>query len=372
MDVDAQLARLKADGNLRHIPEHDTPPGLVDLSSNDYLGLADDVSLREEFLASHPAADLMMTASASRLLAGRQDSFTALERLLSQSYGGRPVLLFNSGYHANTGLVSALAAGGKTLVIADKLVHASIIDGIRLSGAPFERFRHNDYNHLERLLLKHGAEYSDILLIVESVYSMDGDRAELARLAELRKAYPNIILYVDEAHAVGACGPAGLGCAAAEGVLDSVDVLVGTLGKALASSGAFAVLRPPLREFMINRARSLIFSTALPPALADWSAITWRCSLEADSRRLKLQELAARLAAILPGEAPSHIRPLIIGDASRAVELSRLLSADGFKVLPIRTPTVPPGTERLRFSLSASITAEQLDALASSLKSHIS
>lgn len=371
MDVDAQLARLKADGNLRHIPEHDASPGLVDLSSNDYLGLADDISLREEFLASHPAESLLMTASASRLLAGRQDSFTALERLLSQSYCGRQVLMFNSGYHANTGLVSALASGGKTLVIADKLVHASIIDGIRLSGARFERFRHNDYNHLEHILEKHAADYSDILLIVESVYSMDGDNASLARLAELRRHYPNIILYVDEAHAVGVCGPAGLGCAAAEGVLDSIDVLVGTLGKALASSGAFAVLKQPLREFMVNCARSIIFSTALPPALADWSALTWRRSLEADTERLKLRELAKKLASIIPGDAPSHIRPLIVGDANRAVELSRHLADDGFKVLPIRTPTVPPGTERLRFSLSASIGPDQLDSLAMSLKSHI-
>ncbi len=370
MDVDAQLARLKAEGNLRQIPEHDTPPGLVDLSSNDYLGLADDISLREEFLATHPASELLMTASASRLLAGRQESFTDLEQLLSESYGGRPVLMFNSGYHANTGLVSALAGGGNTMIIADKLVHASIIDGIRLSGAPFERFRHNDYKHLERLLQKHARNFADILLIVESVYSMDGDRADLGRLAELRNAYPNIILYVDEAHAVGVCGPAGLGCAAGEGVLDRVDILVGTLGKALASSGAFAVLRPPLRDYMVNRARSLIFSTALPPALADWSALTWRRSLESDTRRRKLQELAAKLAYILPGEAPSHIRPLIVGDASRAVELSRLLAADGFKVLPIRTPTVPPGTERLRFSLSASIDPEVLDKLEMALKRH--
>ncbi|MDE6287646.1 MAG: 8-amino-7-oxononanoate synthase [Muribaculaceae bacterium] len=369
MDVDAQLARLEADGNLRYIPEHNSPAELVDLSSNDYLGLAKDISLREEFLASHPAGNLLMTASASRLLAGHQESFTALERLLSQSYGGRPVLLFNSGYHANTGLVSALASGGKTLVIADKLVHASIIDGIRLSGAPFERFRHNDYNHLERLLQKHAANYSDILLIVESVYSMDGDRADLRRLVELRRDYPNIILYVDEAHAVGACGPAGLGCAAAEGVLDNVDILVGTLGKALASSGAFAVLKSRLREFMINRARSLIFSTALPPAVADWTMLTWRRSLEADSLRHKLHVLATKLAEIIPGDAPSHIRPLIVGDANRAVELSRHLADDGFKVLPIRTPTVPPGTERLRFSLSASIDPGRLDSLATSLKS---
>lgn len=364
MDVEAYLTSLAGAGNLRRIPEADDGPGTVDLSSNDYLGLADDIALRESFLATHDASSLMMTSSASRLLSGRQSSFTALERLLSESYGGRAALIFNSGYHANTGLVSAVASTPSTLIIADKLVHASVIDGIKLSGAPFERFRHNDYTHLERILERKASSFATVLIIVESIYSMDGDRAPLKPLTELKRRYPHIILYIDEAHAVGATGPAGLGCAAAEGVLGDVDILVGTLGKALASSGAFAILDRSMREFMVNRARSLIFSTALPPAVAEWSALTWRASLAGDTRRDRLTVLAASLAKIIPGGEPSHIRPLVLGDPMRATALSQKLRREGFKVLPIRTPTVPPGTERLRFSLSASVAPAALDRLA--------
>ena len=361
MDTQAVLNGLRDAGNFRAIPPS-TPPGTVDLSSNDYLGLADDLALRERFLESHPAGSLFMTSSASRLLAGRQEAYTRLERLLSDSYGGRDALLFNSGYHANTGLVSALA-DKHTLVVADRLVHASIIDGIRLSGAPMERFRHNDYDHLERILAAKAAPYADVLIIAESIYSMDGDSADLRRLADIRRRTPRARLYIDEAHAVGASGPAGLGLAAAAGVLPDVDILVGTMGKALASSGAFAILAPGLRDFMVNRSRSLIFSTALPPACADWSALTWRESLAADWRRARLGAVSRALAEIISGGVPSHIRPYMTGDAALAVQLSARLLECGFKVLPIRTPTVPPGTERLRFSLSASLTPADIAPL---------
>ena len=363
MDVNATLAAIRAAGNFRAIPTEDGGGG-VDLSSNDYLGFGADALLRERFFAAQRPQDLLMSASASRLLAQYQSDFTAFERTLSDSYGGRAALLFNSGYHANTGLVAALASDGHTLIVADRLVHASIIDGIKLSGARFERFRHNDLTHLQRLIERNLGAFSTILVVVESVYSMDGDTADLAAIAALKRHYgERVLLYVDEAHAVGALGPAGLGEAARCGVLDDVDVLVGTLGKALASAGAFAILTPALRDFMVNRARSLIFSTALPPLCARWSRYIWQHSLESDTVREQLRRRAEQLAAIIPGGAPSHIRPLIVGDAARAVELSQLLLAEGFKVLPIRTPTVPPGTERLRFSLSAAVPEAELSRL---------
>lgn len=368
MNIADTLESLRAAGNLRILPP-DTPEGTVDLSSNDYLGLADDIALRERFLDTHPPQSLWMTSSASRLLAGRQQPYAALERLLADSYGGgREALLFNSGYHANTGLVSALA-DSHTLVAADRLVHASIIDGVRLSGAHMERWRHGDYDHLERILARHASQYTDVLIIAESVYSMDGDRADLRRLADIKRRTPGARLYIDEAHAVGVCGPGGLGVAAGEGVLPDIDILVGTLGKALASSGAFAILEPQMRRFMVNRSRSLIFSTALPPACADWSALTWQASLDGDWRRERLAVLARMLAAAIPGGEPSHIRPLLVGDAARAVALSERLLALGFKALPIRTPTVPPGTERLRFSLSASLSPDDIHRLDLALKS---
>lgn len=362
MQIESTLDQLRAAGNLRVIPDG-TPAGVIDLSSNDYLGMGADTSLREEFFGLHAPDSLAMTSSASRLLAGSQNAYTSLEHTLARSYGnGRAALMFNSGYHANTGLVSALA-DKSTLIVADRLIHASIIDGIKLSGAPFERFRHNDYTHLQHILESKARDYTSVLIIAESVYSMDGDRADLPRLAELKKLHPGAMLYIDEAHAVGVLGPGGLGEAARTGTLADVDILVGTFGKALASMGAYAIVTPVVREFLVNKARSLIFSTALPPAQAMWSEFMWHKSLEADHRREALQAVATALAAIIPGGEPSHIRPLVVGSAERALSLSAKLLKGGFKVLPIRTPTVPPSTERLRFSLSADIAPETLKPL---------
>ncbi len=359
MDVKSILDGLDASGNLRKIPE-EAPENVTDLSSNDYLGFGEDTALRESFFASHDPQNLLMTSSASRLLAGHQKEYADFEEELSRSYGhGRQALLFNSGYHANTGLVSALA-DKSVIILADRLVHASIIDGMKLSGAPFARFAHNDYGHLERLLASKGKDYANVLIIAESVYSMDGDRADIRRLAEIKRQHPGAMLYVDEAHAVGVIGPGGLGLSASCGATADIDILVGTLGKALASAGAYAIMSPILRSYMVNKARSLIFSTALPPAQIQWSRHVWHHSLQADSARERLAGLARQLAEIIPGGEPSHIRPLIVGSAEKAIQASARLLDGGFKVLPIRPPTVPPGTERLRFSLSAAIPPERL------------
>ena len=365
MDITQTLKRLEAEGNYRRIPAEDDGRA-VDLTSNDYLDLASRRDLRDEFFAIHEPGSLAMSASASRLLGLRQNEFESLERLLTDCYG-RAALLFNSGYHANTGLIQALA-DKRTLIVADRLVHASIIDGIRLSGAPFERFRHNDYDHLNRIIDSKAKDYDDILIIAESVYSMDGDRCDLGRLVEAKhRAGENARLYIDEAHAVGVVGPGGLGLTEAEGLGREVDIMIGTLGKALASSGAYAIVSREMREFMVNRARSLIFSTALPPICAAWSEFIIRRTLGMDTERARLEDLARQFAAMLGVDEASHIRPLTVGDPRRAVELSGKLLDDGFKVLPIRTPTVPPGTERLRFSLSASLTDDDLRRLGQSL-----
>ncbi len=370
-------ARLAAGGNLRSIPrpESGSHPAVTDLSSNDYLGLGADASLQEEFMSSASRRAIPLTSSASRLLAGRQEEYTSLESLLQELYG-RPTLLFNSGYHANTGLVSALAGAGKTMIVADKLVHASIIDGMVLSKAPFARFRHNDLRHLERIIEKESGSYERILVIVESVYSMDGDRADIDALTGIRERHPEVMLYVDEAHGFGVEGTHGLGLCRDSAGYDGIDVIVGTFGKACASMGAFAAISQEVREYIVNTARSLIFSTALPPFTAAWTEWVIRRMIDMDERREHLRSLGKRLHAILaplqPGTSiiPSHIQPLVIGDPRLAVELSRQLAEAGFKVLPIRTPTVPPGTERLRFSLSASIAAEALDPLEEFFKKH--
>ncbi len=363
--IENSLKQLADTGNLRRIPAADLPDGIIDLSSNDYLGLASREDLRREFLDSAGCA-LPFTAAASRLLASVQSPFTELERTISEAYGnGRGALLFNSGYHANTGLIAPLC-DRETVIVADKLVHASIIDGMKLSGAPFERFRHNDTAHLARILGKIREHGRRPLIIVESIYSMDGDKAPLEEISRLKfRLAPESLLYVDEAHAVGVEGPSGLGLAKD---IPGVDIIVGTFGKALASAGAFAVMSPTLREWMVNKCRSLIFSTALPPFQIAWTEWIFKRAMGMNAERAHLKELSAMLAHILhrhgaPDATPGHIRPLLTGDPRKAVDLSSALAEEGFNVLHIRTPTVPPGTDRLRFSLSASITKDQLMAL---------
>lgn len=361
MRYDELLSKLKTEGNFRSIPGPDRRKDLVDLSGNDYLGLACDRSLRLSFISEAMSRDIPLSSSASRLLAAGQEEYMRLEELLSSLYDGRQVLLHNSGYHANTGLVSALASDGDTLIVADKLVHASIIDGIMLSKAPFERFRHNDYQHLRSILARKAGDFGRVIIISESVFSMDGDRADIDTLAEIRSEHANALLYIDEAHAFGVCGPSGLGCVMESTKRDLVDVIVGTFGKAAASVGAFSAMSAELRDIAVNRARSLIFSTALPPFNVAWTRYVVEHLADFEPQRRKLQTLSGLLAEAIPqAGAPSHIRPLICGCPRKAAALSAKLLDEGFKVLPIRTPTVPPGTERLRFSLSAAIDEDSI------------
>lgn len=357
------LDALRAAKNFRTIPADTMNSALIDLSGNDYLGIAADAGLKTEFFNTLGGEIPALSASASRLLAADQSEFQKLERLLEDMYH-RPVLLFNSGYHANSGAIAALAKD-HTLIVADKLVHASIIDGMLLSRADFERFRHNDVKHLQRILEKRARDYERVIIVCESVYSMDGDTAPLQEIAASKT--PNSLLYVDEAHAFGVCGNRGLGLAAD---IPDVDVIIGTLGKAAGSVGAFAAVRNNnLRDYLVNTARSLIFSTAIPPINCAWSRFVIELIPDMEKRREQLKELGKELAAILKSPQPSHIQPLITGSSESALALSQKLAAGGYKVLPIRTPTVPPGTERLRFSLSANLTISQLKKLESLLYS---
>lgn len=371
MNFSEHLDRLRTEGNFRQIPRM-TPDGVIDFSTNDYLGLGSDPELQARFFSDPSSLKVPMTSSASRLLAGRQIEFDNLEVALRLLYSKRRgddtgALLFNSGYHANTGLIPAIAAKD-TFIIADKLVHASIIDGMILSKAPFTRFRHNDYNHLRELLEKHASDHRHILVVVESVYSMDGDKADIEALLGLRREFGNVSLYVDEAHAFGVLGPHGLGLVAESSAPWEVDFVIGTFGKAGASMGAFAITSSETRDYLINSARSFIFSTALPPMQIAWSRFTLSRILHGDNLRKHLAELAVELQKVLgqfsviPVEV-SHIQPLIIGDPKEAVELSNRLLFHGIKALAIRKPTVPAGTDRLRFSLSAAMTAEDITTL---------
>ncbi len=366
MDYQAFLNRLTTSGNLRTIPQ-ELSDTVIDMSTNDYMGYAADASLQKRFLSSSDNISIPLTSSASRLLAASQRHYNALENKLNELYS-RPALLFNSGYHANTGLISGLT-DATDIILADKLVHASIIDGMKLSDAAHARWRHNDSHHLERLIQRYRAEQPDarIWIVAESVYSMDGDVAPIDTLIDLKQRYGNVMMYIDEAHAVGCMGHMGRGVVADNPRAARVDVIVGTFGKALASQGAFAILSPTLREVAVNRCRSFIFSTAMPPMSAAWTLFVLEHSLGQDDRRSHLAALSARMRSNLDLEPGTHIVPYIIGDAVRTVEISRSLLDAGIKILPIRTPTVPPGTERLRISLNASMTESQIDMVSETI-----
>ena len=265
-------------------------------------------------------------------------------------------MLYNSGYHANVGISSALNQKGD-VVFSDKLNHASIIDGMRLSEGKFFRFPHNDMHALEKLLERERKNFNNAFIITESVFSMDGDIEDLKKIVELKKKY-NCIMIIDEAHAFGVFGEKGLGVAEELGIIDDVDLLVGTFGKAIGSMGAFVTGSKTMIDFLINKSRSFIFSTALPPiniAFSKW-IIETQISKTAQKRKNMLN-LAKKFGS------QSHIIPVVIGENKDTVDLCEVLFHNGYFTLPIRPPTVPVGTSRLRLSLTADIREEELQTL---------
>lgn len=340
---------------------------MLNLSSNDYMGIGSDTTLWREFLdgESH-RDDFGGSACSSRLLTGNHTAYMSLERKLSSLYGTEAALVFESGYHANIGILPAVSTS-KDLILADKLVHASIIDGIRLSVAECVRFPHNDMERLEAILEKRRQDFDNVFIVTESVFSMDGDCADLKKLVELKRKY-DAMLYVDEAHAVGVRGAQGLGLCEEVGVTGDVDFLVGTFGKAVASQGAFVATNGVMYEYLVNTMRPLIFSTALPPISVRWTEYVIDHLATMNDKRLYLRQTADILrdnlkTAGLETCGESNIVPLIVRDNTKAVKLSAYLCENGFFVLPIRTPTVPAGSERLRISLTAAVTREQIEKL---------
>lgn len=373
-----ELGALRERGQHRSIRTLSRRPGgkvaldgheLLDLSSNDYLGLAADLDSLAAFFDSPEAVTIDrrgMSGSASRLLTGSGPACAALEGELGELYGGRAALVFSSGYHANIGLLAALGGRGD-LFLSDRLNHASIVDGLRLSGARFRRYRHRDCGHLEELLAAARGRHRRLIIVTESLFSMDGDLADLERLVRLKTEF-GALLVVDEAHAVGVLGERGLGLCEARGLLGQVDVIVGTFGKALASAGAFVVSDDLIRDYLVNTARSLIFTTAPPPAVLAWSLWTVRRMTAMNRERERLTELAATLRTSLSElgcvcGGRSQIVPILAGENQSAVRLAGRLQDAGYLALPIRPPTVPAGTARVRLSLTAAMSGEQLAAL---------
>jgi glycine C-acetyltransferase/8-amino-7-oxononanoate synthase len=369
LDLDERLDELRELGRYRRLRMVSGPQGprvvldgrpVLLLCSGNALGLADHPRLREA--AADAAMRWGVGAGASRLVSGTMTVHRRLEDRVAAFEGTEAALLFGSGYLANLGVVSALAREG-SVVFSDELNHASIVDGCRLARAETFVYRHADVEHLAWGL--RNAEGRSALIVTDSVFSMDGDVAPLAEIVELARRR-RVRLVVDEAHATGCLGPGGRGAVHQAGVADEVDVVIGTLGKALGSYGAYAACDHAVAQLLVNTARPFIFSTAPPPPVAA-GALAALDLVAADPRRTeRLQANAAALRHELAREgfdvsgSASQIVPLVVGDAHQAVRMCELALEEGVFAQAIRPPTVPEGTSRLRLAVMASHSREEL------------
>lgn len=369
-----KLEKIKESGNYRQLRNiqhngfliHDDGREMLNLSSNDYLGLSTYPKLLEDFYAQTDVKALPYSAVSSRLLSGNHEYYGMLENDLCDWYGKEAALVFSSGYHANIGILPALT-GKRDLIVADKLVHASMIDGLRLSEAEMLRYKHLDMEHLRSILVQHREQYDRVFIVTESIFSMDGDVADLLELCEIKKEF-DAFLYVDEAHAVGVRGTNGLGCCEEQACIEDIDFIVGTFGKAFASVGAFVVCSELFRDYLVNTQRSLIFTTALPPVNVAWTRFVLNRMSDFYELRLKLGKTAEKLREVLVQKGfetrgSSHIVPFICGSNESSVEMAELLRDNGFFALPVRYPTVPKNEARIRFSLNAAIPDEDYECL---------
>jgi 8-amino-7-oxononanoate synthase len=341
---------------------------VLNFSSNNYLGIANHPDLAA---AAKEAIDRYGCGSgASRLISGNMVLHEELESKLAAFKGTEAALVFNSGFQANTGILSTLAGEGDA-IFSDALNHASIIDGCRLSRAKTVVYAHCDLDQLE-MALKSAAGFRRKLIVTESIFSMDGDEAPLAEIVELAGRYGAAVM-VDEAHATGLFGSTGAGVVAKLGLGERVLVQMGTLGKALGGFGAYIAGSAALRELLINRCRSFIFTTSLPPAVMAMALAAIELVRREPQRREALWRNCRHLTEDLRGlgfrvESASPIVPVIIGDADRCMRLSERLLGRGIFAQGIRPPTVPPGTSRLRITLMATHTDEHIDRMIKALE----
>ena len=375
---DEELESLKSTNSYRKIPEISEKHGkfvvlndkeLLNLSSNDYLNLSTNEELSKEFIDTFLQNPQFRFSSASaRLLSGTSSVYRELEKTLADLFHKDSALIFNTGYQCNLGVISTLMGKGD-LIVSDKLNHASIIDGMKLSEADFRRYKHLDYNHLEEILNTYRKNYDKVLIVSESLFSMDGDSADIDRLVEIKKKY-NTLLMIDEAHAFCTIDDncAGL----SEG--KDVDIITATFGKALGSFGAFVVSNQTIINFLINKARSFIFSTSIPPINIAWTK--WILTKKMDFIKRQKYKLGRLMVAThkylvssnIENPSESHILPFVIGDDDKTVKIAEQLRDLGYYVLPIRPPTVPKNTSRLRISLTADIDFEDIRKLIDYIK----
>lgn len=361
--IEVELEQLEKNGQLRIIPGIEIKSRgrllingveYVNFASNDYLDISTNLKLKEEFLNQNNS---LMSSASARLLTGTSEEFNRLERTVSNLFNKEACLLFNSGYQCNLGILSALSQKGD-VVFSDKLNHASIIDGMRLAEGDFVRYKHLDYENLEKLLKTKRNQYNRAIIVSESIFSMDGDIADIDKLIELKNKY-NCLLMIDEAHAF---------CAAGEGITgisnnNDVDIITATFGKAVGSFGAFCVANKSIISYLTNKARSFIFSTSIPPINIAWT--NWLLTEKIEylaSQKEKLSALAEKARKIL-GETPSdsHIIPIVIGSNDKTLKIAEKLRSEGYYIPAIRPPTVPEGTSRLRISLTADSRIEDFE-----------
>lgn len=360
----AELALLRQKSLLRTLKGSQREEGVVvrrgkrdfiSFSCNDYFGLSHHphvIAAAQEALVQYGAG-----AGASRLVTGNHPLYDALEKKLAAVKGTEAALVFGSGYLANLGVIPALA-GKNDLILADRLIHACMIDGAKLSGAVFMRFAHNNLDHCRLLLEEHRGEFERCLILTETVFSMDGDLAPIADLAKLAKKHDAWLL-TDDAHGLGLIPPGGI----------HADIQMGTLSKGAGAYGGYVCASRPVIDFLVNSARSLVFSTALPPSVI--AAATESLAIMRKDKKLTQKPLQhARTFTRLLGKkkAESAIVPVMLGEPERALEASARLEEEGFLVAAIRPPTVPQGTARLRFAFSALHEAEHIGRVASLLK----
>lgn len=368
--IKEELEKLESIGQLRKVPQINTKKQniieingteYINFASNDYLGISTNEALIDEFLTSHIEIPLFSSAS-SRLLSGNSREFTALEITLATLFKKEACLIFNTGYQCNLGVISTLC-DKNTIVFSDKLNHASIIDGMKLADGEFYRYKHLDYEHLETMLKTKRNGYKRAIIISESVFSMDGDIANIDKLVELKNKY-DCLLMIDEAHAFCTVGE-GL-CGLSDG--KDVDIITATFGKALGSFGAFCVSNNDIINYLVNKARSFIFSTSLPPVNIEWT--NWLLTEKIEflkEQKNKLNILTDKVHKLYKSVSNSQIIPIIIGSNEATLKIAEELKAKGYYIPAIRPPTVPEGSSRLRLSLTAETKLEDVKTILASL-----
>lgn len=334
----------------------------IDVSGNDYLGLSRHPHVIE--YASNSLHEYGAGSTASRLITGTTDLHAALETELATWLHRESALVFNSGYQMNTSLIAALA-DRNTHLFFDKSNHNSLVQGAVLSRAHLHRYRHADLRHLETLLDRHAGDGKRCIIVTESIFSMDGDAADVSSLASLSSKY-NALLIVDEAHAIGLAGSKGRGLSFG---IDGVDIVLGTFGKSFGSFGAFAACSSSLRDYLINFCGGFIYTTALPPAVVAATLASLRLMPELDSIRAEVLDKAALFRRNLAKSgfsisgSVSQIVPVIIGGETATITVANELRQEGFWATAIRPPTVEPGTSRLRFTITAALQRDDLHRL---------